>query len=69
MAETADQYLELAVGQWGDLESLAGLLVELRQRSKPIATIRRATFCRQSQSLLPLYVAPLVRRKRPARRW
>jgi hypothetical protein len=68
VAETPDQYLDLTVGHWRDLDPLAGLRAELRQRGKPIGAIVRATLCQQSRNHLPLYVAPLVRRKRPARR-
>ena len=68
VAETPDQYLDLTVDHWSDLDPLAGLRAELRQRGKPIAAIVRATLCQQSRNHLPLYVAPLVRRKRPARR-
>lgn len=68
VAETPDQYLDLTVGHWSDLDPLAELRAELRQRGKPIAAILRATLCQQSRNHLPLYVAPLVRRKRPARR-
>lgn len=68
MAETPDQILDLAFGYWGDLGSLAGLRAKLRKQGKPIAAVRRTTYCPQCRSHLPHYLAPLVRHKKRARK-
>ena len=68
VAETPDQNLDLAFRDWGDLESLPGLRAKLRKRGKPIAAVRRATYCPQCRSHLPHYLAPLVRHKKRAQR-